>query len=68
MQKALYGQSINLDIHNTSLNDCIKQEEAISSLKIPNKSNYVSLRGNIKPIKYLRKERTNPDLIVSYSL
>ena len=61
-----FGQEIVYDIHNTTLEDCIKFEESIGSELIPTTSNHISFSGEAQPIKFKRLEEIIPDLIVFY--
>lgn len=63
---SVFGQELNFDIHNTSLDEYLKKEERLGSEKIPTTSNHVSFGGNAQPIKYLRKEKVIPDLTAFY--
>ena len=61
-----FGQEIVYDIHNTTLEDCIKFEEPIGSELIPTTSNHISFSGEAQPINFKRLEEIIPDLIVFY--
>ena len=61
-----FGQEIVYDIHNTTLEDCIKFEETIGSELIPTTSNHISFSGEAQPIKFKRLKEIIPDLIVFY--
>jgi len=61
-----FGQEIVYDIHNTTLEDCIKFEESIGSELIPTTSNHISFSGEAQPINFKRLEEIIPDLIVFY--
>ena len=63
---SLIGQEFVFDIHNVSLNECLKLEESLGSERLENTSNHVSFSGDAQPIKYLRKEMIIPDLTVFY--
>ena len=63
---SVFGQELNFDIHNTSLDEYLKMEERLGSERIPTTSNHVSFGGNAQPIKYLRKEKVIPDLTAFY--
>ena len=64
--KTGFSQEINFDIHNTTLEDYIKMEEKLGSERIPNTSYHISFSGEAQPIRYKRKEKIIPDLIVEY--
>jgi len=62
----VFGQEYGFDIHNTSLDEYIQIEKKLKSEKTLNTTNYVSFNGDAQPIKFKRKEKDIPDLMVSY--
>lgn len=66
VQTFAFGQKINYDIHNTSLNEYIEYELKNGNKQIPTTSNHVSFKGDAQPIQFLKKNKTIPDLIIYY--
>ncbi len=62
----IFGQEFVLDIHNTTLQECLQLEKNIGSEQLPSTSKYISLSGDAQPIEFQRKESLIPDLISSY--
>ncbi|MDT0689149.1 hypothetical protein RM549_05095 [Salegentibacter sp. F188] len=62
----LSGQQIELDIHNTSLEEYLQMEEKLDSYRIPATSNLILLTGEALPIEFIREEKMIPNLYKSY--
>ena|SRR5690606_9094187 len=66
VQSIAFGQKIEFDIHNTTLNQYIQNELKQGSKQIPITSNHVSFNGEAQPIQFLKKNKIIPDLITYY--
>lgn len=61
-----YGQEFIFNIHNSTLDSCLKIEDTIGSELVPTSRNHISSRGEAQPIKFQRLEDSIPNLIVYY--
>jgi hypothetical protein len=61
-----YSQTVELDTHHKKLAAFLSLEHSLGSVRLENKSNYISLPGVAQPVKFGRKEEDIPDLVVYY--
>lgn len=62
----LFGQSIQLDLKDISLDQLLEIEHSLNSQRIENTSNYISSKALAQPIIFKRKSEIIPDLEVQY--
>jgi len=62
----IYAQHYYFDIENLTFSECLKLEQKAGSTKLVITSDYISFSGEAQPVKFLRKGRKNPNLIVTY--
>ena len=62
----IYSQPLALDIHHKKLADFLQLENSLGSLRLEDKSNYISRGGVAQPVEFKRKEKGIPDLKVYY--
>jgi hypothetical protein len=61
-----YSQPLELDTHHKKLADFLQLENSLGSLRLEDKSNYISGEGVAQPVEFKRKEKGIPDLLVNY--
>lgn len=61
-----YAQDLVLNLHKTSLKECLELERKLNSEPLPNIRNHISTNGIAQPIKFKRKQDIISDLVVYY--
>ncbi len=62
----VHSQVLELDTHKRKLVDFLQLEEKMGSVRVENKSNFISGNGVAQPVQFMRKEKGIPDLLVYY--
>jgi hypothetical protein len=61
-----YSQTLELDTHKKKLAAFLRLEDSLGSVRLENKSIYISGPGIAQPVEFRRKEEGIPDLVVYY--